>query len=236
MDLVGPIFNIASRLWDCTAKRAVYIRELPENLNSIRTAMEDLKNVYEDVKENVDREEKLQKKRTHAVDGWIQSVEAMQKEVNDLLAKGDEEIQKKCLGACCPKNCRASYKIGKMVREKMDDVAELQSKANFSVVAEPLPSPPVIERPLDKTVGLDSLFDNVWMQHQDDKVRSVGLYGMGGVGKTTLLNRINNEFLKSRVGFDAVIWVTVSRPANVEKVQQVLFNKLEIPSNLGRQK
>ncbi|RVW66937.1 putative disease resistance protein [Vitis vinifera] len=80
------------------------------------------------------------------------------------------------------KNCRASYKIGKMVREKMDDVAELQSKANFSVVAEPLPSPP------------------------DDKVRSVGLYGMGGVGKTTLLNRINNEFLKSRVGFDAVIW------------------------------
>ncbi|CBI21696.3 unnamed protein product, partial [Vitis vinifera] len=54
---------------------------------------------------------------------------------------------------------------------------------------------------------------------------------MGGVGKTTLLNRINNEFLKSRVGFDAVIWVTVSRPANVEKVQQVLFNKLEIPSN-----
>ncbi|KAL6313564.1 hypothetical protein AAG906_006929 [Vitis piasezkii] len=217
MDLVSPILNIASRLWDCTAKRAVYIRELPENLNSIRTAMEDLKNVYEDVKENVDREEKLQKKRTHAVDGWIQSVEAMEKEVNDLLAKGDEEIQKKCLGACCPKNCRASYKIGKMVREKMDDVAELQSKANFSVVAEPLPSPPVIERPLDKTVGLDSLFDNVWMQLQDDKVRSVGLYGMG--------------FLKSRVEFDAVIWVTVSRPANVEKVQQVLFNKLEIPSN-----
>ena len=54
---------------------------------------------------------------------------------------------------------------------------------------------------------------------------------MGGMGKTTLLNRINNEFLKSRVGFDAVIWVTLSRPANVEKVQQVLFNKLEIPSN-----
>ncbi|KAJ9672978.1 hypothetical protein PVL29_026304 [Vitis rotundifolia] len=116
-----------------------------------------------------------------------------------------------------------------MVCGKMDGVAELQSKANFSVVAEPLPSPPVIERPLGKTVGLDSLFDNVWMQLQDDKVRSVGLYGIVGVGKTTLLNRINNEFLKSRVEFDAVIWVTVSRPANVEKVQQVLFNKLEIP-------
>ena len=232
MDFVSPVLDIASRLWDCTAMRAVYIRELPENLNSLRTAMEDLKNVYEDVKEKVDREEKLQKKRTHGVDGWIQSVEAMEKEVNDLLAKGDEEIQKECLGTCCPKNCRASYKIVKMVRGKMDDVALKKTEGlNFSVVAEPLPSPPVIERPLDKTVGLDSLFDHVCMQLQDDKVGSVGLYGMGGVGKTTLLTRINNEFLKTRVVFDAVIWVTASRQANVEKVQQVLFNKLEIPKD-----
>ncbi|RVW24730.1 putative disease resistance protein [Vitis vinifera] len=185
MDFVSPVLDIASRLWDCTAMRAVYIRELPENLNSLRTAMEDLKNVYEDVKEKVDREEKLQKKRTHGVDGWIQSVEAMEKEVNDLLAKGDEEIQKECLGTCCPKNCRASYKIVKMVRGKMDDVALKKTEGlNFSVVAEPLPSPPVIERPLDKTVGLDS--------------------------------------------FDLV---TASRQANVEKVQQVLFNKLEIPKD-----
>ena len=51
----------------------------PENLNSLRTAVEDLKNVYEDEKEKVDREEKLRKKRTRAVDGWIQSVEAMEK-------------------------------------------------------------------------------------------------------------------------------------------------------------
>ncbi|KAL6311026.1 hypothetical protein AAG906_006994 [Vitis piasezkii] len=232
MDFVSPVLDIASRLWDCTAMRAVYIRDLPENLNSLRTAMEDLKNVYEDVKEKVDREEKLQKKRTHGVDGWIQSVEAMEKEVNDLLAKGDEEIQKECLGTCCPKNCRASYKIVKMVRGKMDDVALKKTEGlNFSVVAEPLPSPPVIERPLDKTVGLDSLFDHVCMQLQDDKVGSVGLYGMGGVGKTTLLTRINNEFLKTRVVFDAVIWVTASRQANVEKVQQVLFNKLEIPKD-----
>ncbi|KAL6311022.1 hypothetical protein AAG906_006935 [Vitis piasezkii] len=164
MDFVSrPVLDIASCLLDCTAKRAVYIRELPGNLNSLRTAMDDLKKVYEDVKEKVDRDSE----KTYSCSGWLDP-------------ECNEEIQEKCLGTCCPKNCRASYKIGKMVCGKMDGVAELQSKANFSVVAEPLPSPP---------------------------------------------------FLKSRVGFDAVIWVTLSRPANVEKVQQVLFNKLEIPSN-----
>ncbi|WKA13355.1 hypothetical protein VitviT2T_030660 [Vitis vinifera] len=174
MDFVIPVLDIASCSWDCIAKRAVYIPtwntrsaryQHPENLNSLRTAVEDLKNVYEDEKEKVDREEKLRKKRTRAVDGWIQSVEAMEKEVNDLLAKGDEDIQKKCLGTCCPKNYRASYNIGKMVHGKMDEVALKKTEGfNFSVVAEPLPSPTVIERPLDKMVGLDSLFDHVYQQ------------------------------------------------------------------------
>ncbi|KAL6313562.1 hypothetical protein AAG906_006927 [Vitis piasezkii] len=231
MDCVSPILDVATRLWDCTAKRAVYIRHLPQNLNSLRTAMEELKNLYKDVKERVEREEKLQKKRTHVVDGWLRNVEAMEEQVKEILAKGDEEIQKKCLGTCCPKNCGASYKLGKMVLEKMDAVTVKKTEgSNFSVVAEPFPSPPVIERPLDKTVGQDLLFGKVWKWLQDDgeQVSSIGLYGMGGVGKTTLLTRINNELLKTRVEFDAVIWVTVSRPANVEKVQQVLFNKLEI--------
>ncbi|KAJ9673012.1 hypothetical protein PVL29_026334 [Vitis rotundifolia] len=231
MDCVSPILDVTTRLWYCTAKRAVYIRHLPQNLNSLRTAMEELKNLYEDVKERVEREAKLQKKCTHVVDGWLRNVEAMEEQVKEILAKGDEEIQKKCLGTCCTKNCGASYKLGKMVLEKMDAVTVKKTEgSNFSVVAEPLPGPPVIERPLDKTVGQDLLFGKVWKWLQDDgeQVSNIGLYGMGGVGKTTLLTRINNELLKTRVEFEAVIWVTVSRPANVEKVQQVLFNKLEI--------
>ncbi|WKA13366.1 hypothetical protein VitviT2T_030669 [Vitis vinifera] len=62
MDCISPILDIATRLWDCTDKRAVYVRELPENLISLRNAMEKLQNVYEDVKDKVEREEKLQKK------------------------------------------------------------------------------------------------------------------------------------------------------------------------------
>ena len=162
MDCVRPILDVATRLWDCTTKRAVYIRHLPQNLNSLRTEMEELKNLYEDVKERVEREEKRQKKRLRVVDGWLRGVEAMEKQVQEILAKGDEEIQKKCLGNCCPKNCGASYKLGKMVIEKIDAVTVNKTEgSNFSVVAEPLPSPAVIERQLDKTVGQDLLFGKV---------------------------------------------------------------------------
>ncbi|KAJ9672979.1 hypothetical protein PVL29_026305 [Vitis rotundifolia] len=60
MDFVSPVL-------DCTAKRAAYIRELPENLNSLRTAMDGLKKVYEDVKEKVDRDSE----KTYSCSGWL---------------------------------------------------------------------------------------------------------------------------------------------------------------------
>ena len=42
MDCVSPILDVATRLWDCTAKRVVYIRHPEQNLNSLRFAMKEL--------------------------------------------------------------------------------------------------------------------------------------------------------------------------------------------------
>ena len=117
----------------------------------------------------MEHEEILHKKHTHVVDGWLQSVEAMEKQVKEILVKSDEEIQKKCLQTCCPRDCRARYKLGKMVLENMEVViVKKREGSNFSVVVEPLPSPPMIERPLDKTVGQDLLFEKVWKWIKDD--------------------------------------------------------------------
>ena len=234
MDFVSPVLEVASLICNCVGDRADHLRRLPQNLIYLRAAMEKLNNVYKDVKERVESEENFEKKkRTHVVDGWIGRAEAMEKEVNELLDRCDEENQKKCLGTCCPRNCRSSYKLAKMVREKMDAVAELQSEgSNFQEVAVPLPSPHVIERPLEKPVALDSPFREVWGLLQHKQVGSIGIYGMGGVGKTTLLKKINNKFLQSSIkAFDIVIWVVVSWPTNLERVQETIRSRLQIPDD-----
>ena len=105
-----------------------------------------------------------------------------------------------------------------MTREKIPAVSELRNKGHFDVVADRLPSAPVDEKLVKKTVGLDLMFNEVWKWLEYEKVGIVGLYGMGGVGKTTLLKKINNEFLESKLGFDVVIWVVVEKPTNIEKV------------------
>eukprot|EP00261_Vitis_vinifera_P036514 XP_019077757.1 PREDICTED: probable disease resistance protein At5g63020 isoform X1 [Vitis vinifera] len=234
MDCVSPILDVVTRVWDCTAKHAVYIRDLQENMDSLRNAMQELKNVHEDVKGRVELEEQRQMRRTNEVDGWLHGVLAMEIQVNEILEKGDQEIQKKCPGTCCPRNCRSSYKLGKKATKKLGAVIELRNKGRFDVVADRLPQAPVDERPMEKTVGLDLMFTGVCRYIQDEELGIIGLYGMGGAGKTTLMTKVNNEFIRSSKSFEIAIWVVVSRPASVEKVQDVIRNKLDIPDDRWR--
>ncbi|KAL6314905.1 hypothetical protein AAG906_029124 [Vitis piasezkii] len=203
---------------DCAAKGAAHSRDqLPQNLDSLANAMEELKHVYQDVKERVKREEQFQKKRTREVDAWLCSVENMEKE-------------KKCLGSCCLTNCRSSYKLGKMIREKVAAVAELQSRVdNFDEVSAQLIRPAVNERPMEKSVGLDLLFDKVWRWLEDEQVGTIGIYGIAGVGKTTLLKKIYNGVLEGNNEFDVVIWITVSRAETIQSVQEQILNRLDVP-------
>uniref|UniRef100_A0A1D1Y9Q9 Putative disease resistance protein At1g61300 n=1 Tax=Anthurium amnicola TaxID=1678845 RepID=A0A1D1Y9Q9_9ARAE len=63
----------------------------------------------------------------------------------------------------------------------------------------------------------------------DDSVGIIGIYGMGGVGKTTLLEMINNKFPEiGAPGFEVVIWVTVSKDANIRKIQKSIGDRLQL--------
>ncbi|XP_034680455.1 disease resistance protein SUMM2-like [Vitis riparia] len=181
----------------------------------------------EDVKTRVEVGKQQQMTPRKEVEGWLHGVGEEKIEVAAILQEGDGALEKECLGRYC--NIRSSYKLGKRVSRKIRRVRELSSRGgDFEVVADMMPRAVVDELPLGRTVGLDYLYEKVCSCLAEDEVGIVGLYGIGGVGKTTLMKKINNGLLETSHDFDMVIWAAVSKQASVKVAQEVIRNKLQI--------
>ncbi|XP_028775877.1 probable disease resistance protein At5g63020 [Neltuma alba] len=223
MDVVGAI------IWDITKcscvgakKEADYIRRLGENLELLEEKWEDLRSMKEDLKTRVDDAENTgHMQRTHEVDRWLKKADNIQQEITVIQVEGVKVMQERCLGKYCPKNCKSSHKVGKKAAKMLENVDQLATEGkrfskNFKI-AHTIPPEP-IEMPQDEVVGLDLMFNEVWKSIEEENVGIIGLHGMGGVGKTTLLKRINNELGKRRQEFDFVMWVVVSKEPNLDSI------------------
>jgi len=62
----------------------------------------------------------------------------------------------------------------------------------------------------------------------DDEVPTIGIYGMGGVGKTTILQHIHNELLQKPDICDHVWWVTVSQDFSINRLQNLIAKCLHL--------
>ncbi|PIA55319.1 hypothetical protein AQUCO_00800212v1 [Aquilegia coerulea] len=215
---------------ECSPKHLNYIRALEENLDQLKDEMTQLIERYNDIKNKVIVEEERQMKRTNQVDGWMKRVEDIRPEVDQIILEGAQHLEKRCLNGCCPKNCWSSYKLGKKVVKKLLLVEKLKHDGVFEIVAENPPCPRVQELQESFTVGLNSEFENALSLLQKDNIQVLGLYGVGGVGKTTLLKKINNEFLKRNNHFDVIIWVLISSEVKMGAVQETIRERLGLNS------
>ncbi|XP_070019341.1 disease resistance protein At4g27190-like [Nicotiana sylvestris] len=143
---------------------------------------------------------------------------------------------------CCPK-CSLRTQISAQARNMLDQLCELKKMGqNFgsSLMVqnnqvkkmEYIPGPS-IEGQSTPTRNLNEILRLL----EDDKVCIIGVWGMGGVGKTTLVKNLNNQLLKfaassSKLSFGVVIWVTVPKPpTDIRKVQAQIANRLKLQTD-----
>ncbi|CAN8312058.1 unnamed protein product [Cochlearia groenlandica] len=227
----------ADNIFSWLGGEAKYIFKLERNLADLDASMEKLRARRGDVLTMVQNEENRGLQRLNEVQVWLTSVEDIQNQVCELLLPRTDELERLCLCGLCTKDPTLSYIYGRRVFNMLQEVADLRSEGVFQVVAGPPTVPAVVEWPLDpKIFGQNEMLESAWNQLKNDETGSMGLYGMGGVGKTTLLKQINNRFLRETLGFEFVISVVVSSNPRVEKIQDEIGGKLGFGDQDWKQK
>ncbi|XP_019095259.1 PREDICTED: probable disease resistance protein At1g12280 isoform X2 [Camelina sativa] len=193
-----------------------------------RKVMGVLKAKRDDVQGRVDREEfTARRRRLSQIQVWLVSVRAIENQVNDLFSTSDVELQRLCLFGYCSKNVKISYVYGKSVVLMLREIESLISQGEFDTVTAATSIAEIQEVPIQPPiVGQETMLERVCNRLMEDGVNVVGLYGMGGVGKTTLLTQINNKLPEKCSGFGIVIWVGVSRTAEIHRIQGEIGKRL----------
>ncbi|XP_022714852.1 probable disease resistance protein At1g12280 [Durio zibethinus] len=227
--------TIISRCWDCVAGQVIYPCHLEENLAGLNTALDELKERRNDVETEVNIAVQQKLRPLDEVRGWLSRAETMINEVQ-LLIDGPEEIKNLCLGGCCSKNRKPTFNFSKKVAKRLRDVKDLKGKGDFKVVATEAPAPSVVQRPSDSALGLESMCNKVWSAFEQKHVGIIGLYGVGGVGKTRLLTEINNKIGVLSGGFDVVIWVVVSKAFYIGRLQDDIAKRIGLFNGIWSEK
>ncbi|XP_058074908.1 disease resistance protein At4g27190-like isoform X2 [Magnolia sinica] len=110
----------------------------------------------------------------------------------------------------------------------MENMVKHHNEGNFERVTMPPLIPKVINQPAPSIDGLPSVessLQKVMSALSDENTKIIGVWGMGGVGKTTLVKNVNNK-LQGTQQFNKVIMVIVSEDVDIKRIQGDIAKRL----------
>ena len=194
-----------------------FTESLDEKLNKLKRKLEHLVSKEDDIKVELEYAEQLSmKKPRKEVENWLKEVGRTKTEVEDLEARVKEKSIPKYL-ALRNSVDRYTTEVNQLLRRGVfyGGLTHEARESGVRMVTTELFGKNFKE---NKTA--------IWEKLMNDNVSSVGVYGMGGIGKTTLITHIHDQLLNHPSS--SVAWVTVSQNCSTFKLQDDIAKALDL--------
>ncbi|KAJ4956784.1 hypothetical protein NE237_013567 [Protea cynaroides] len=223
MDIAGSFATLIDKcLIDPIFQRINILTNSSDNVREMQEKVRELKAARNDKRHELGQAENVGHVMTDKARNWFEVVSETEMEATGV----EERHQRTCAWGLCV-NCWSLYKLSKKsidLKQKAGDMLNQQ----FDFAKRPLPKS-VIEIESEPTENLPPSTQNMLQKMLDGlgdpKTRIIGVYGMGGVGKTTLAEKVNNHF-KENSCFETVIMVTVSATPDISRIQTRIGKRL----------
>ncbi|CAA7019048.1 unnamed protein product [Microthlaspi erraticum] len=222
----NPFALIFESIFPTLVEHAKYIFALKDNLKALINAILELEASSADVVREVEIQERQGLQRLEIVGLWINRVEVIGPKVLLLLEGSRVELRRLSMFGYWSDDFESTYRYGEKVSETLDEVKTLLSTKPPDETVARRGLPPHMEGLTQHPVGLENILEETWERLMKDKVGILGLYGMGGIGKTTILEQIKNKFLEKGDEFDEVISVVVSQDVQIDRIQKEIGKRL----------
>ncbi|KAL1203041.1 Disease resistance protein [Cardamine amara subsp. amara] len=233
MDCLGaalvPIFaEIGHGMWRSTYSRAIYTIRFESNIKALKDALNGLMEVQNKVKKDLKTLEIKGKSLHVQLRKWLRDVEEIVLKANSM--------QEEHVSCGLSLKCRLSKKLVvilkevKRIEKQGVELLDILSAEGKSELVEKILGPSIPDQKI-----ASEMLAKVLSCLTSDKVQKIGVWGMGGVGKTTLVRELNNKLWKEAATqpFGMVIWATVSKEFELGRVQKQIAERLDIEIKSG---
>lgn len=227
------VFQCLQPFCKSLAARKSYISKFDDNLMEFRRALDDLEAKSADLERKVKEEEIKGQQRLDQVERWFLKFQTIKTKADRLVADASAVQQRRSTSGCCSSSIISTYRCGKKIPKILSEVKNLYTEEVSKVMTRQATVPVYEEKSDQQTVGLDTKLDSTWSCLMKDGTRILGLYGMGGVGKTTLLTLIYKRLGEVKDKFDVVIWV---EDVDIGKIQDDIAKRLGLYDENWREK
>ncbi|TYG71789.1 hypothetical protein ES288_D05G427000v1 [Gossypium darwinii] len=216
--------TVGTLVVDCMVKpvgrQLDYVRRFHDNVEKLREKKRELADARDHLLHKIEDA----KNRLLLIENDVQNLQSRADETLLDMGTLEEEIQlnKRCLNWC--PNWSWRYQLSKKAMKKIQDISELLDKfGQLGPVGYAAPTAlPTIDFLCSKefvfSKSSETAFYQIIEALKDENINMIGLWGMGGVGKTTLAREVGSQPQKLKL-FDKVVITVVSQKPKFERIQ-----------------
>lgn len=203
-----------------------YVSNYQRHVEELSEVLMRLKNEKEDVQSAVDYAMTKGEVIYEDVNRWLIDVGGFTEKVEAILAD-EGEAEKGCFLGLCP-NLFWRYNLSKRAVEAARKGSDLMAEGNFnttSYIRAPEWTETLHVRGYEWFESRMPTFRGIMEALRDDNIDMIGVYGMAGVGKTTLVKQVARQVVEDKL-FDEVAMAVVSQIPDYKAIQNEIAGAL----------
>ncbi|KAJ7954283.1 Disease resistance protein [Quillaja saponaria] len=196
-----------------------YLYRYKDNIEGLQSTIDHLQNSVEVAKRKNDE-------IVADVRNWFNDADVLLKSIKEF--NGDNgQAKTGCSKWSCP-NLWSWHQLSRKAKKMMERASEFQVGGKFEKISQPKDPQKLLALSLtdfEIYKSRESTLNQVVEALADPNVNMVGVYGLGGVGKSTLVNQVNKKILEDQL-FSVVVPATVKQNPVLENIQKKIAETL----------